>query len=129
MSVILSCLRSWASGPKTLIGDNLFSHLSEDVIKQFQLNNIRLYLPMPTVPTFGNHWMWPFFRPLKPAWRKQLLSGNLKTKALYQSLSFRACSERLDSIGENQENITKFGFRASGVYPLDSSQILKGLFD
>lgn len=130
MSVILPYFKRLGPGPKALIGDNLSSHLSEDVIKQCQLNNIRFIL----LPANSTHLCQPldvaFFRPLKAAWRRQLLKWKLANKGCIPKSQFPSLlRETLDTITENQENIIKSGFRATGIYPLDRNQVLKRLPD
>ncbi|CAB3255471.1 unnamed protein product [Arctia plantaginis] len=61
------------SGAKILIGDNLASHLSIDLIKECQENDIKFVF----LPANSTHLTQPldvaFFRPLKMAWRNLLL--------------------------------------------------------
>lgn len=127
-TIILPYFKKLGDVPKLLIGDNLSSHISESVIDQCRLNNIRFVL----LPPNSTHLCQPldvaFFRPLKGIWRKQLLKWKLSNGGCIPKAQFPALlREALEMLKENQENIIKSGFRASGIFPLDKTQVLKRL--
>jgi len=78
-------------GPKVLIGDNLASHLSINVIKLCRINEIKFVL----LPPNSTHLCQPldlaFFRPLKSAWRNVLENGKKKIEGFYQNRNSHKC--------------------------------------
>ena len=115
------------SGPTVLIGDNLGSHFSHDVIQATIRHDIRFI----TMPPSSTHMCQPLdvsvFRTLKVNWRK-ILDDYRKTcrrtgvilKAHIPKLLSRLCSKL--SPGH-----LKSGFRACGIHPIDRGEVLKRL--
>lgn len=128
--LVLPYMKKLGPGPKALIGDNLSSHLSERVIEECRNNNIRFIL----LPPNSTHLCQPldvaFFRPMKTAWKKQLLKWKQANQGTVPKSQFPALlKETLESMNENMARNIKSGFRASGVYPLDKNEVLKRLPD
>lgn len=119
------------NGPKVLIGDNLSSHLSEEIVTQCEANNIRFVF----LPPNSTHLTQPldvaFFRPLKIAWRKvlsdwkakQLRGGGTIPKEEFPGL-LKKVEER---VGFNSSINLKQGFRTCGIFPHDPNVVLARL--
>lgn len=116
---------------KAIIGDNLASHISLDIINECKMNNIKFVL----LPPNSTHYTQPldvaFFRPLKIKWRQTLNDWKEKNRGTIPKDKFpRLLKKCIDDIGdENIEKNLKSGFRASGITPVDREQILKRLPD
>ena len=114
-------------GPIALIGDNLGSHFTSEVIEATLQHNIKFI----TMPPSSTHLCQPLdvavFRMLKAHWRK-ILDNWRKTsrqsgcipKGQIPPLLSLLCSKLAPSH-------LKSGFSASGIYPLDRQQVLKRL--
>lgn len=118
-------------GRKILIGDNLSSHLSIDVIKICGEQNISFVF----LPANSTHLTQPldiaFFRPMKIAWRNILLKWK-KTDGRTQASVPKGCFPRLlkqliNDLSENVESNIKAGFRKAGIIPIDRDQVLSKL--
>lgn len=112
-------------GPKFLIGDNLSSHLSVDVIKLCTDNQIRFIF----LPSNSTHLTQPldvaFFRPMKIAWRQILEEWKKesgKGEASVPKDKFPALLKKLcDKFDE--KNVLS-GFRKCGIVPLCRQKVL-----
>lgn len=112
-------------GSKFLIGDNLASHLSVDIIKICKENNIRFIF----LPGNSTHITQPldvaFFRPMKIAWRKILeewKQGPGRRESSVPKDKFPALLKKLcDSL---QEKNVVSGFKKCGIYPLCRKKVL-----
>jgi len=119
------------SGPKLLIGDNLSSHLNEDIIQLCHANDIRFCF----LPANSTHLTQPldvaFFRPLKMAWRKILAEWKSKQKQAGGTIpkdEFPALLKQVvTTVGFDKSENLKAGFRACGISPLDKSVVLARL--
>lgn len=116
---------------KAIIGDNLASHISLDIINECKMNNIKFVL----LPPNSTHYTQPLdvvvFRPLKIKWRQTLNDWKEKNRGTIPKDKFtRLLKKCIDDIGdENIEKNLKSGFRASGFTSVDREQILKRLPD
>lgn len=111
-------------GPKVLIGDNLASHLSLEVIKLCDIHNIHFVL----LPPNSTHLCQPldiaFFRPLKGAWRKTLDDWKKKNKGVLPKAVFpQMLKKSLESI-ESLESNVKSGFKAAGIVPFNRDCVI-----
>ena len=117
------------TGTKVVIGDNLTSHFSSDIIKACLENNIRFTCLIPNAP----HLLQPLdiavFRPLKVEWKKILQSWRRESriKGSIPKNHFPALSTNLQNTMK-ADNL-KAGFEASGIYPLNQEKVLKRLPD
>lgn len=114
--------------PKAIIGDNLASHISIQVIETCVRMKIRFIL----LPPNSTHILQPldvaFFRPLKTAWRKALLEWKSTNRGVIPKTYFpRLLKQTVDSMNKDnkiEKNLIS-GFTATGLYPLDPSAVLK----
>lgn len=115
-------------GTKYLIGDNLASHLSLDLIKLCNEKNIKFIF----LPSNSTHLTQPldvaFFRPMKMTWRKILeewKKGPGRGEASVPKDRFPGLLKQLcDSLKE--DNVVS-GFRKCGIVPLDRNKVLNML--
>ncbi|XP_050560611.1 uncharacterized protein LOC126912470 [Spodoptera frugiperda] len=118
-------------GRKCLIGDNLSSHLSADLIQTCKAHNIDFVF----LPANSTHLTQPldvaFFRPMKRAWRQLLLKWK-KTDGRQLPTIPKGCFPKLLKllIDELQINASKniiAGFKKTGISPLNAHEILARL--
>lgn len=114
-----------------MLGDNLSTHFSVEVISLCETNNIKFVC----FPPNSTHLLQPldvaFFRPLKCAWRKILFEWKMEAdrritnlpKHHFPSLLKKLC----EAISENEQKNLQSGFRSCGIYPFDPNQVLKKL--
>lgn len=121
----------WATalyGPKVVIGDNLSSHLSIQIIKLCRENNIRFVF----LPRNATHLTQPldltFFGPMKRHWRKIMLHYKLS----YQNATTtnkchfpQLLKELMEKLGISDNQNLKSGFEAAGIYPLNASKVIQ----
>lgn len=115
-------------GKKCLIGDNLSSHLSLDVIKLCHEENITFVF----LPANSTHLTQPldvaFFRPMKIAWRNILLKWK-KTDGKTQASVPKGCFPKLlkkliIDLNQNAKDNILAGFRKTGIWPINENQVL-----
>ncbi|CAH0722756.1 unnamed protein product, partial [Brenthis ino] len=116
---------------KCLIGDNLSSHLSADLIQICKTHNIDFVF----LPANSTHLTQPldvaFFRPMKRAWRQLILKWK-KTDGRQSPTIPKGCFPKLLKllIDELQINASKniiAGFKKTGISPLNEHEILARL--
>lgn len=107
-------------GPKAIIGNNLSSHINMEVIKQWEMNNIKSI----ALPPNATHLLQPldvaYFRPLKVSWRK-ILKDWKETAAGRRCMSvpkyqFPTLLKTLWDTDNGPDNLIG-GFRKSGIHP------------
>lgn len=111
-----------------LIGDNLSSHLSAEVIQKCEENEIAFCF----LPPNSTHKLQPldvaFFRPLKTAWRRILLSRKRACRNKASSFAkdtFPLLLSKLHKdISINAANNLKAGFLKCGLSPLNKEKVL-----
>ncbi|CAK1586992.1 unnamed protein product [Parnassius mnemosyne] len=131
-------------GKKVLIGDNLSSHIDNDVLVACEINNISFICLVPNSTHLTQPLDVGFFRPLKIAWRQTLedwKKANLRTISIPKE-SFphllkktiinmdqkppkndkEACTE-LSAVKRNLVS----SFRATGISPFDRNRVLNKL--
>lgn len=127
-------------GTKVVVGDNLSSHFTDEVLELCRQNNISFVC----LPPNSTHLTQPldvsFFRPLKAAWRFTLLqwkAANPKAtsirkeefpKLLKQTL-IRMNEIEKDGIKNGVERNLISGFEATGLFPLNANRVLNKLPD
>ncbi|KAL0818779.1 hypothetical protein ABMA28_008106 [Loxostege sticticalis] len=115
-------------GRKLLIGDNLSSHISVDMVKLCKEKQIDFVF----LPANATHLTQPldvaFFRPMKIAWREILLKWK-KTDGYNETCVPKGCFPRLlklsmETIQDNAVSNLKSGFKKTGIVPFDPTQVL-----
>ena len=115
-------------GKKVLIGDNLSSHLSAEVIQKCEENEIAFCF----LPPNSTHKLQPldvsFFHPLKTAWRKILLSRKRacrnKASSFTKDMFPLLLSKLHKDISKNAASNIKAGFLKCGLSPLNKEKVL-----
>ncbi|XP_039300054.1 jerky protein homolog-like [Nilaparvata lugens] len=115
-------------GRKLLIGDNLASHFSAEVIRLCKLNGIDFVF----FPPNSTHLFQPLdvavFRSMKAAWRSTLGEWKKRNRGAVQKSVFpRLLREAIESMGDKLRANIIAGFRATGLIPLDKEEVLKKL--
>ncbi len=117
-------------GPKVLIGDNLSSHFSVEVLKLCSENDIHF----DCLPPNSTHLMQPldvsFFALLKRVWRHIIGSWkqrNPREKTVQKEVFPEMLKECLAQLAPNIEQNLKSGFKACGIFPLDPTAVLDKL--
>lgn len=124
----------WAksrTGQKMLIGDNLSSHFSGDVIKKCNELNISFICLPPNTTHLTQPLDVGVYGPLKREWRRHLENWKLGPGRQRPSLSkdeFPGLLKVvLDSMQEQMKKNIKSGFSATGIRPFNKDQVLKRL--
>lgn len=115
-------------GKKIMIGDNLSSHLSINIIRKCNEENIEFKF----LPPHSTHLCQPldvsYFRGLKSAWRKVLTTWKLKNKGCVPKSIFPSLlNNALQMLGEKNETNIRAGFKATGIFPPDRREVFKRL--
>lgn len=119
-------------GKKVVIGDNLSSHVSLNVLRLCEENNIRFICLPPNSTHLTQPLDLAYFRPLKIKWRqvltewKQSESGK-SVATLPKDMFPRLLKKALVILEENVSENMKAGFRKAGIYPINKEEILKRL--
>ncbi|KAL0841447.1 hypothetical protein ABMA28_015129 [Loxostege sticticalis] len=118
-------------GKKVLIGDNLSSHLSVEVITLCKEKNIHFVF----LPPNSTHLTQPldvaYFRPMKQAWRQILQKWKMNDGRCLSSIP-KGCFPRLlkkmlDLLKPNTEKNIQSGFRKTGIFPLNVQEVISRL--
>ncbi|XP_072375754.1 uncharacterized protein [Diabrotica undecimpunctata] len=119
-------------GRKAIIGDNLSSHLNQQVIQECEANHIR-FIALPPNTT---HLLQPLdvvvSRPMKEKLRKILntwkTSGHGSRLSSILKDEFPSLLKNLmNQLDERAANNLKSGFRNTEIFPLDCQQVLDRL--
>lgn len=115
-------------GRKVLIGDNLSSHFSNEVLFECQKNNISFICLAPN----ATHLLQPldvaFFRPMKAKWRSILAEYKMaKKKRTVPKDVFPKLLKKLMAELPNQEGNLRSGFKKCGIFPLDRTPVMDRL--
>ena len=117
-------------GSKVIICDNLSSHLSIDVIRSCEKNDITFVLLPPNTTHICQPLDEAFFRPLKGAWRKVLDDWNRKNRGVLPKTMFpRMLKSAFEEVGIKIATNVISGFRACGIFPLNPSKVLEKIPD
>ncbi|XP_003245816.1 uncharacterized protein LOC100569189 [Acyrthosiphon pisum] len=124
--IIPHCRR--LDGTKVIIGDNLASHISVNIVKLCKQHDIKFIF----LPPNSTHLTQPLdvccFRPMKIAWRKVLKMHKLKRKGpLTKDVFPSILKKTLEKLEISQFDNIKSGFKATGIYPLDREKVLNKL--
>ena len=120
----------WArrkEGDKVMIGDNLSSHFSSDVLDLCEENNISFICLVPLSTHLSQPLDVAFYGPLKRKWCKILKNWKVQNpgQTTLPKDSFPRLLKQLEEC-LNVENLIS-GFKTCGIYPLDPEQLLKKL--
>lgn len=127
-SILVPYFESLSEGPKALIGDNLASHISYNVITKCEEMNIKFILLPPNSTGLTQPLDVCVFRPIKGAWRGVLQQWKKHNKGVVRKEIFpRLLNQALVSIAKNTETNIRAGFEATGIFPLDKQNVLKRL--
>ena len=125
MTVFLPAAKK-QTGPKVQIGDNLSSHLNEDIVSACERNNIRFVFLPPNSTHLTQPLNVAFFHPLKLAWRKVLCDYKSKqitgagTITKDEFLAFLKKWE--DQVGFSNSKNLQQAFQTYGIFQLDVVQ-------
>ncbi len=125
-SIILPWARK-TEGPKVMIGDNLSSHFSSDVLDLCEQKNISFVCLVPNSTHLSQPLDVAFYGPLKRKWRKILKEWKLQNtgQATLPKDAFpRLLKELEESL--NVKNLVS-GFKTCGIYPLNAQELLRKL--
>lgn len=112
-------------GPKVIIGDNLSSHLSLEVIKLCDANNVRFVLLPPNATHLYQPLDVAIFKPIKREWKKVLDTWKDKHFGTIHKAEFpKLLKKTVENVANMSDNI-KSGFRATGIYPYNDQIVLK----
>lgn len=119
------------TGKKILIGDNLSSHLSLDIIKKCQEQDVYFVF----LPPNSTHLTQPldvaFFRPMKIAWRDILFTWKKTEGRVLPTIPKNVFPKLLKKMLEKMEpNIKQnilAGFMKAGISPLNKEKVLNRL--
>ncbi|KAJ8943861.1 hypothetical protein NQ314_009631 [Rhamnusium bicolor] len=114
-------------GKKVLIGDNLSSHFTKEVLQLWKENNIGFVCLPPNATHLCQPLDVSFFGPMKNYW-KQLLQEwkkcNPNTSSVENSVFPRLLKRLFDRMANTAQKNAKQGFFFSGIYPLCKEKIL-----
>ena len=112
-------------GPFALIGDNLGSHFSKEVVAKCKEMNILFITLVPNSTHLTQPLYVAVFRLLKSVWRRLLGEWRKESrqKGVLQKNHFPLLLQRLYNSLKG-ENIVS-GFKACSIYPLDRKSVLK----
>ena len=132
-TLVLPKLRK-QEGKKILIGDNLSSHLSPEVIKACNNHNISFICLLPNATYHLQPLDVAFYGPLKKVWRSLLFEWRkTSTGCKYGTLPkerfaplLKQLIEKLMVEGNGRSNLIN-GFRKCGIYPFNPDEVYKKL--
>lgn len=113
-------------GKKVILGDNLGTHLTFNVLRECENNSTDFVL----FPTNSTHICQPldvaFFRPVKISWRKILTKWKSKNRGVVPKQQFpKLLKELWIDINENAKANILAGFKATGISPLNEEKVLE----
>ena len=115
-----------------MIGDNLSSHINEEVLRSCSQHNIIFIC----VPPNSTHLTQPldvaFFRSMKAKWRSLLTNwkrreSSKKSSVMPKDVFPRQLRELHSAMEKVAEQNLKSGFRKAGIYPQEKEELLKRL--
>ncbi len=124
--IVLPYFRHCGPGPKVLLGDNLGSHISFEIILRALQENIRFILLPPNSTHLTQLLDVSVFRPLKQSWRVVFEEWKLENKGVMQKPIFLYLLKSSIEKTKNMRSNIVSGFRGTGVYPFDHTKFSKG---
>ncbi|KAJ8969095.1 hypothetical protein NQ314_001926 [Rhamnusium bicolor] len=110
---------------RTLIGDNLSSHISHNVIESCKKNDINFILLPPNATHLCQPLDVAFFAPLRGKCRKALHKWKFRNMDVISKFEFPGVLKHvLDNLTNIVNNLLS-EFAACGIYPLDRDRMLK----
>ena len=119
-------------GPKVVMGDNLSSHFSDEVLKLCKQHNIRFVCLPPNSTHITQPLDVSFFGPMKRIWRRVLANWRLTASGM-RFKTLRKCDfPRLLKLLMTEVSITGAqnlisGFEKCGIHPINVEKILERL--
>lgn len=128
MKIIVPYCKS-KEGRKILIGDNLSSHISPEVISLCNKYQIDFILLPPNSTHITQPLDIAFFRPLKGSWRKVLddWKSNKKSQSVDKSIFPSLLKSTIDNLNGRDGDVIRAGFEKSGIWPLNRNRVLNML--
>lgn len=130
-TIVLPAVRR-EEGKKLLIGDNLSSHISYDVLKACEEHNIAFV----ALPPNSTHLTQPldvaYFRPFKIHWRNVIdgwksTEQGLRSSTVQKNIFPTLLSKLWEKVIPRTEENLKAGFKKTGIYPVDAAPLLARL--
>ncbi|CAG4981887.1 unnamed protein product [Parnassius apollo] len=119
------------TGKKILIGDNLSSHLSLDLIKKCQQQEVHFVFLTPNSTHLTQPLDVAFFRPVKIAWRNILFTWKKSEGRVMPTIPKNVFPKLLKQLLNKMEPNTKqnilAGFMKAGISPLNKDKVLNRL--
>jgi hypothetical protein len=118
------------SGKKVVIGDNLSSHISPDVLRLCNENNTSFVCLPPNATHLCQPLDVAFFGPMKRKWREIITEWKRKEKknaTMTKDVFPRQLRKLHEALAKSQEMNLKAGFRKCGIYPVSCEAILDRL--
>lgn len=131
ISLMLPILKR-QEGTKVVIGDNLSSHISLEVLRLCEENSIKFI----ALPPNATHLLQPldvaFFRPLKSHWREVLTNwkktpSGSRCSTIPKDEFPRLLKQLLTAMEWGTRQNLRSGFRKTGIVPLNKQQVLSRL--
>lgn len=112
-------------GTKLLIGDNLGSHITVNVLQACEKNDIRFVL----LPPNSTHMLQPldvaYFAPLKRKWREVMEEWKVKNPGVLPKTLFPAkLKDAVLRLGQHSNTNAQAGFKACGIFPFAPERVL-----
>ena len=123
------CTKLDPASRKVLIGDNLSSHFSSEIIQQCEENNIAFVCLLPNSTHLCQPLDVAYFGPMKKQWRTILTAYKQSSRRSSQTVSkdqFPKLLKKLMKMPNQEQNLIS-GFRKWGIFPLDKNQVLQRL--
>jgi hypothetical protein len=111
------------TGKKLLVGDNLASHISLDVIRICRKNNIEFVCPPPNSMDKLQPLDVGVFGPMKYTWRRMLRAYGDKDPSVKLLVKPHFPKELVASL--KPQDLLPGAFQKCGLYPLDRSKVLE----
>ena len=114
---------------KVLIGDNLSSHFSDEILRDCEEHNIAFVCLPPNATHLCQPLDVAYFAPLKKSWRNILTAYKQSTRKNAGTVpkdQFQRLLKKLLEMPNQQQNLIS-GFRKCGIYPLDKTPVLNRL--
>ena len=117
------------NGKKVLIGDNLASHISYDIIQKAIDEGISFVFLLPNSTHLCQPLDYSVFKPVKSSWANVLRDVKRKEKgALQKSMFPKLLKETLEGVVNMRANIIS-GFKHTGLMPFNPDMVLSKIPD